>query len=234
MSQRAAASRLGVGCLVGFLALGGSSAQAQRGILRAFVVDSAGFPIPGAEVTIFSLGRSVRSDSAGRLVLAALPQGSIDIAIRHMGYHAQSQRVQITSAPYDSIKVTLFEQATSLDEVNISAIGRHPFFQGFDQRRAQGVGTFITREQIDARNTLTPSDLFRSIPQVRLVRSGSGMGIRFPTNTFVRGRGSDLCMPMIWLDGQRATGMEIDDLRATDIEAIEMYRGASTTPPQFA
>ena len=51
------------------------------------------------------------------------------------------------------------------------------------------------------------------------------------------GRGSrfgELCQPMIWLDGQRAAGLEIDDLRSGDIQAIEMYRGASTTPPQFA
>ena len=39
---------------------------------------------------------------------------------------------------------------------------------------------------------------------------------------------------MIWLDGQRAPGMELDDIPAVDVEAMELYRGVSTTPSEFA
>ena len=38
----------------------------------------------------------------------------------------------------------------------------------------------------------------------------------------------------IWVDGQAAMGMEIDEIRAQDIHGIEIYRGASTLPVQFA
>src|SRR6185295_6445662 len=100
--------------------------------------------------------------------------------------------------------------------------------QGFDQRRQSGVGTFLTREQIDAKHANATSDLFRMMPSVRLVRTSLGMGVRFNSNMNVRGRGNTLCVPMIWLDGQKAPGMEVDDLRAQDIEAIELYRGAAT------
>jgi hypothetical protein len=37
----------------------------------------------------------------------------------------------------------------------------------------------------------------------------------------------------MWIDGQRAPGIEIDELPVNDIEGIELYRGASTTPAQF-
>ncbi len=234
MSHRAVAQRFGVGWLVGLLAFGAGSIHAQHGVLHGVVVDSSGAPIPGVEVTIFGLGRITRTDSLGRLVFAALPQGGVDVAIRHLGYHAQAQHVVITGAPYDSILFTLAEQPVPLSEFDISGIGRNPFFQGFDQRRQRGIGTFVTREQIDAQNTTVPSDLLRTIPQVRLVRAGSGLGVRFPSNQMLRGRGSSLCVPMIWLDGQKVPGMEIDDLRATDIEGIELYRGPATTPAQFA
>jgi len=235
MSDRAATRRrFGIAGVVGLLAFGAGSANAQRGILRGVVVDSSGAPIPGAEVTIFSLGRVTRSDSLGRLRFLALPPGTIDLVIRHLGYHARTERVLITGAPYDSIRVTLMSQDVSLTQVDVSAIGRHPYFAGFDERRARGVGSFVTRAQIDASNTGTPTDLLRNLPQVRVVRSGGRLLVRFPSNMSVRGRGSALCTPMMWLDGQRAAGMEIDDMRATDIEAIEVYRGASTTPPQFA
>jgi hypothetical protein len=41
------------------------------------------------------------------------------------------------------------------------------------------------------------------------------------------------CNPLIWVDGQQAPGLEIDDILASDIHAIEVYRGPSTTPAQF-
>lgn len=234
MSYRAVAHRFGAGWLVALLALGAGSVRAQHGALHGVIVDSLGAPIPGVEVSIFGLGLVTRTDSLGRLVFAELPQGSLDLTIRHLGYHAQADRVTITGAPYDSVRFRLAEQLVSLSEVDVSAAERHPFFQGFDQRRARGIGTFVTREQIDAQHTSTPSDLFRTIPQVRLVHAGMGMGIRFPSNQVIRGRGSSFCAPLIWLDGQKVPGMEIDDLRATDIEAIELYRGVATTPAQFA
>jgi hypothetical protein len=52
--------------------------------------------------------------------------------------------------------------------------------------------------------------------------------------TSIRAGPGNMCQPMVWLDGQRAPGVEIDDLRKDDIQAIELYRGASVTPPQFA
>jgi len=39
---------------------------------------------------------------------------------------------------------------------------------------------------------------------------------------------------MMWIDGQRAPGMEIDEIPLTDIEGIELYNGASTTPAEFS
>src|SRR5256885_8292559 len=45
------------------------------------------------------------------------PQGSVDVSARHLGYHAQSNRVSITGAPYDSLRVTLFEQTVELSSV---------------------------------------------------------------------------------------------------------------------
>jgi iron complex outermembrane recepter protein len=233
MSHRVVAYRFGAGWLVGLLALGAGSLQAQHGALHGVVVDSSGTPVAGVEVSIFSLGRVTRTDSLGRLTFGALPPGGLDLAIRRLGYHAQSNHVVITSAPYDSIKFTLAEQPATLSEVDVSATNRHPFFQGFDQRQQRGIGTFVTREQIDARNTSISSDLFRTMPQVRLIRTGIGMGVRFPSNQIFRGRGSSYCAPMIWIDGQNVPGMEIDDVPVTDIEAIEVYRGAATTPPQF-
>ena len=197
-------------------------------------MDSSGAPVAGVEASIVSLGRVSRTDSLGRFTFASLPSGGLDIGVRRLGYRSQSRHVKITAAPCDSLAFVLVTQPVPLAEMDALGTTRHPLFQGFDQRHERGNGTFVTREQIDAQNTVTASDLFRTIPQVRLVRAGAGVGVRFPSNQAFRGRGSTLCTPMLWLDGQQMPGMEIDDVRATDIEAIELYRGAARTPPQFA
>lgn len=216
------------------LASGTSYAQAPtQGMLRGFVRDSSGYPVKEAQVSIAALGRTTRTDADGRFVLDAMPRGPVELSIRHLGFGHQTVSAVLTTASVDSILITLAENVVELDAIDVKA-RRHPFMIEFDQRKARGVGTFVTRAQIDARNTSSPSDLFRSMPQVRLIRINSGFGVRFPSSGQMRGRGQGVCVPMIWIDGQKAPGMEIDDLRSGDIEAIELYRGASTTPAQFA
>jgi hypothetical protein len=38
---------------------------------------------------------------------------------------------------------------------------------------------------------------------------------------------------LIWVDGQKAPGLEIDDIPLRDVEGIEVYNGPATTPMQF-
>jgi len=214
---------------IGLMAVGGAGAQTAS--LRVRIIDSTRTPGDGAEVSIPTLKRLDRTDSAGNVFIGSLPEGKIEIAVRHMNYFPERFFVEAKNLELVSVEVELSGRAAQLAGVDVSA-SRHPFFQGFDQRKARGIGTFITRDQIDDRHTTTTSDLFRSMPSVRLVRSGSGMGIRFPSSGIVR-KGPSYCVPLIWVDGQATPGLEIDDILATDIHAIELYRGASTTPAQF-
>jgi hypothetical protein len=42
------------------------------------------------------------------------------------------------------------------------------------------------------------------------------------------------CAPNLWIDGQLALDMEIDDVPAGDVEAIELYENWTSTPVQFS
>jgi outer membrane receptor for monomeric catechols len=92
------------------------------------------------------------------------------------------------------------------------------------------MGVYFTRADILARRASRPSDMLRSTPGVTFVRTRSGQGIRFISSAGQRRE----CVPMIWVDGQRAPGLELDDLPVNDIEGIELYQGPSTTPMQFS
>jgi hypothetical protein len=230
----AVARRFRACCLAACSSLAAIDAGAQRGSISGVVSDSARAPIRDAEVSLMSLGRMTRTDTGGRFAFADLPRGQFELSVRRLGFQIQRVQVVVGTASSDPVSVTMLAQPTILNAVGVSATEeRHPFLEEFDKRRTRGVGTFITREQITARNSDSPSDLMRTIPGLRLVRAGSGYGVRFQSTTGMR-RGSAECAPTIWVDGQRAQGMEIDDLRSSDIVGIEIYRGVSTTPPQFA
>ncbi|HEX3866960.1 MAG TPA: hypothetical protein VHV78_09415, partial [Gemmatimonadaceae bacterium] len=98
----------------------------------------------------------------------------------------------------------------------------------FYERRARGVGTFFTRDDLLNRHAETPSDMLRSTAGIRFVHTTSGDAVRFTSPS-----GARTCTPIIWLDGQIAPRMELDDIPVNDIEGMELYQSISTTPGQF-
>lgn len=57
-----------------------------------------------------------------------------------------------------------------------------------------------------------------------------GYGVRFGLASGRQRR----CIPDLWIDGQRAHGMEIDDIPASTVEGIELYSSIATVPFQFS
>ena len=140
-------------------------------------------------------------------------------------------KVTLTAAAADSLTVKLTELAEVLSAMAVSAPEAHrrQGIEDFYWRQARGIGTFVTKDQIRARNVSALSDMLRSTPGVRFVRAGGGKGIRFISTSNRRE-----CVPMIWLDGQRAVGLELDDVSANDVEGMELYQSLASTPPQFS
>jgi outer membrane receptor for Fe3+-dicitrate len=137
----------------------------------------------------------------------------------------------------DSLRVIMQAEPIKLPQVEIAETEeRHPFFDEYEKRRHRGIGTFITQKDLEKLNTSYTSDAFRRLPGMRFVNGTQGLGVRFVSNIGMGGsvRSGGVCQPTIWVDGQPAPGMEIDEIRAQDIHGIEIYRGAATTPPQFA
>jgi carboxypeptidase family protein len=224
-------------CLAALASVGASHARGQAGTLRGTITGADGLRLPNSEVRVMSENRVTRTDSTGAFALRQLQAGVVEVTIRHLGYQFKVIHVALNPGADDSMAVALTPEPILLASVEIagghSTEGdNHPFFVEFERRRALGLGTFIMRDQIVAGNTSYPSDAFRMIAGIRLVRTSSGTGVRF-VSTVGTGRRNDVCAPMIWVDGQRVPGMELDELRAQDIRAIEIYRGASTIPQQF-
>ena len=223
--------------LIAVLALAATSADAQQRTLRGIVTDSAGYPLPNVEIRIMDLGRLARTDVQGKFAIERITDRIVDLTLRRLGYEVRFVRVAMINGEGDSLRVVMQAEPLRLNPVEIEANeDQHPFFNEYEKRRQRGIGTFITKKDIERLNTSYPSDAFRRLPGMRFVQVSQGMGVRFMSSIGMTGgrtRGGE-CAPTIWVDGQAAVGMEIDEIRAQDIHGIEIYRGASTVPAQFA
>jgi hypothetical protein len=211
------------------------AAHAQGRNLRGIVTDTAGYPLPNVEVRIMELGRIARTDVNGSFRMERITDRIVDVTARRLGYEMRFVRVAMINGEGDSLRIVMRAEPLKLGAVNIEEREEnHPFFNEYERRRERGIGSFITRKDLEKLNTSHPSDAFRRLPGMRFVNVSGGMGVRFMSALGLggRGRGGD-CVPTIWVDGQAAPGLEIDEIRSQDIHGMEVYRGASTVPAQF-
>ena len=208
-----------------------AQAQSPRRELLGKVRDSLGAPIEGARVEV--PGAATRTDFRGGFQLWTADQDTITLSVRRLGYLPLKTLLVARGRAWDTVVVELDAGPQSLTPVAVteSATRRALGLRDFEERRAMGLGLFVTREQIASRNSMRPSDVLRGMRGVNLVRlRGGGYGVRFTLYAGAR----PTCSPDIWIDGQLARGTEIDDLLSDDIEAIELYQSWSTVPLQFS
>jgi hypothetical protein len=218
-----------------FLSLFGGTAAGQGGTvtLRGVVTDTGRAPIENVSVSIPAQKLIVETDGRGRFRIRGVNAGEVQLMVRRLGYDPREMNV-LVAVGSDSITVRLVPQPAVLDVVNVSTAEkrRRQGIEDFHKRRINGTGTYITRAEILKRNSFEATDVFRAIPGVRIVRTVNGPGVRFSYQTKFDARAD--CPPMIWIDGQRAPGMEVSDVPLTDVEGIEIYRGPASVPMQFS
>ena len=223
-----------IGLAGGVVALAPASLCAQgatsHGTVAGVVRDSSGGGIGGAEISIAGTGLRAHTNAQGEFRLTNVPAGTVTVAVRRLGFTPTVASTVIGVNEAAVMTVIVAPLAQSLATVIVRGDRRfedHGRLAGFYQRRARSSGGhYITREQIDQRNPAQLTDLFRSVPGARIYSSTFTNVVRF--------RGMR-CAPLVWLDGFPATAAEFD-LDALDpyiIEAIEVYLGVATVPPEF-
>ena len=196
--------------------------------LVGVVTDISSVPIPEVEVSIVKpagVSGVAHTSKDGRFSIGGVPSGMVSVQLRRLGYEARVVDVEITAEKRPPVEFMLKPVPAELDELLIKADERDALREFYEHKtQRSSYGKFFDANDIRRRGAAYPSDLFRSIPGVKLSNTGSS------TNAVtIRG-----CQPMLWVDGQRVPNSEVDDVvNAGDIAALEFYISMAGTPAPY-
>lgn len=193
------------------------------------IKDVAGLPVSDVEVGIIRgerLQQFFITADDGRFLLTGLARGVVPLRIRRLGYAMQFLDVDARLPSAATLEIILKPVPGELEDVTIAAIDQrrlHEFYERKQQRAS--FGRFLEQREIRRLGPTNPSDLFRSVPGmiIRTATTGAGNTMR------IRG-----CQPMVWVDGQRVPGAELDEvIQPSEIAAIEFYPSNAGIPAQY-
>lgn len=195
-------------------------------VLRGTVVTADGDrPLGGAMVRIAD-GPQTRTNNRGEWVLANAPAGTRTLEVRAIGYFPEKRPVDVLpGAP--SLTVPLITFKAMLDTVRITVSRAQDRSGGtFEERRRNGMGRYLTGDELERRGIFWLSDAFRMMPGVRLDGAGFNRVIT------VRDDFGNDCAASVFIDGLymwTLSAFEIDGLLSPrQVRGIEIYRGAQT------
>lgn len=151
-----------------------TTALAQRdttAVVRGTVTDTSGRPIESAEISAPTVGRVVRTDSAGRFTITGLFAGRNRLVVRRLGWKALDTSVVVAAKAPLRLHIVLSRVAQELGAVRITTQDLCPdrTLEGFDCRRRAGVGAFRDSAEIAAINPVCLSDITYGMQGLRRV-----------------------------------------------------------------
>jgi hypothetical protein len=177
-----------------------------------------------------------RTDKDGFFVFELRDPGTYHLRASRVGYQTAVSPTQVTVEARQTVQVeiALSTGAVTLDPLRVTAKTQPPHSKqlennGFYDRERLGFGKFMTSYEIMQKNPVYPVEVFRDVPGLQLLPTG---GSHY---NIALSRGGDNCSPEIRLDNTPVSSADLDDMiRPGDIDGVEVYRGASEIPVQFA
>jgi Carboxypeptidase regulatory-like domain/TonB-dependent Receptor Plug Domain len=193
------------------------------------VTDAAREPIPEAQVMVIGLTGSAHAtttDARGHFDLGLLRAGPLSFRVRRLGYEQRTISVYVgTDGQPTFSEVVLTAVPVELGEILVNAGARGRLGEFYERKQQRSTfARFLEQDEIRRLRPTSTSDLFRSVPGIT-IRAGPAGG-----NT-IRIRN---CQPMVWVDGQRVPGAELDEVaQPGDIAGIEFYPSSAGVPAQY-
>ena len=165
--------------------------------LRAQVTDASGKPVPGARARVVG-HRFAIGDQTGTVVLDSLPGGSQTLEVRALGFVPFTREVHLAAGDSALDIIALTSVKSLLDTVRVTA-GRvyAADATGFEFRRKTGVGSYITREEIDRLQPFNFASLMQTRAAVNVSDDHFG-----DQHIQMKAPWGGACFPAVWVDGE--------------------------------
>ena len=192
--------------------------------LSGVVRDYKGKLVKNAIVSVPGTGIETRTQETGAYSLSNLPAGTQPVEVRLIGLEPKSVTVDLARNALTNLDITLDRPVQTLDAVKVYGTGNTRLAE-FERRVKAGWGHILTPADIEKRHAFQTTDLFRTIPGVRVLPG------RFGNVVLLRN-----CRPTVYLNGMRMddnASMEIDQLaNPEEITGVEVYTTAGR-PAEF-
>ena len=216
-----------------------AAAAVQRlfGAIDGVVSDTNLTPIQAAEVSILRTTLKIGTGPNGRFRITKVTPGQYLLIVRRVGFRPASAIIDVPANDTVRLSYTL-ERNTSLDTVRITAQKQSARLAEFQERRKLGFGEFMGLEEIDKRNSVYATELFRKFQSVNVSPSvTSALPIYYALSKREGGTISlGACPFVVYVDRvPMPTPFNLELLPSPrDLAGIEVYNGASTIPPQYS
>jgi len=218
-----------------------SSASPTRasGTIDGVVSDTNLIPLRAAFVSVLGTNLKIGTGENGRFRITDVPQGQYLLIVKRVGYRPTSAVVEVPA--YDTLRLAYTLEPISAVTLDPVVVSEKPFslrLGEFAARRRAGIGQFMTAEEIEAKNAVYATELFRNFRSINVSPSRSSPITEYYALSHREGGNPEAgaCAMAVFLDNiPMPTPFNLDLLPPPrDIAGIEVYSGASTTPPQFS
>lgn len=195
------------------------------------IADHDGHALPDAEIGLVehdSAVRLVRTDTAGRFEMSNLTVPAVTLRIRRLGF--KPRRVDINLAGEDGhrpLVIQLDVMPAELAGMSVTESTDEPdahLREYYTRKQTNSFGHYIDGAQIERRHPQFASEMMRGVPGASISPARIGYLIR------LRGCAS----PLVWLDGIRVPGAQLDEVvQPSEVAAMEVYDSFAGIPSQY-
>jgi carboxypeptidase family protein/TonB-dependent receptor-like protein len=212
--------------------------QSGQAVLKGRVVGASGQPVAGARVDVEGTHAITLTKDNGEFTLTDLPSGTQTVVARQIGFDPVYKPVDLSTRASADVTITMSKPANiqTLATVTVTAQADQGLDKiGYTERKKMGLGYFISGDDIMKRGPNSLTDVFRSVPSLR-VSPGGAYGTDYIVED-ARGTGIGSACVRYVIDGAPYEAIYPGDVDRMippwEVGAIEVYHG-SQTPVQFS
>jgi hypothetical protein len=211
-------------------------AQSHTGAVVGLVRDSTGKRLDQAIIRLIDASdriSPITSDDSGSYRMSGIGPGSVQLFARRIGYAPETLSVVIVEGQVQRVDFVLTSVPVELQAALIRADPTRGKMGPFNTRRARGIGSFVTRSEIEKRQANSVSELLRYIPGVGVIQRMAGEPQPIQMRRSPSTSSQNKCAVAMYVDGQPYPNGNVDDFPPLSIEGIEVYKSASEIPADF-